>query len=597
MMRLRKSIIAVFIAAAALLLCAQSRAELLVMADISGEDDSLDSAIQDNIRAHLSADNLPCSTSERSLLRALRKSGDEISRAMRALGYYHSSWKISHKKDSRLEEGISKKLINKRQDCWKVRVVVTPGEPVRMTQVDVKVLGEASTDPVFQDYLNELPAKVGQQLNHAAYEDIKKGLNQRARNFGYFEAKLDTHTLEIDTDTNQANISISFDSGPRYHFGAVTFSASPLGEPLLERFLPFQIGEAFNNNKLIEFQSKLVSSGYFDSVSVDQQTSESDAKTVPIAVTTTPKTRYETTAGIGASTDTGPRLSYGLRNRRVNPDGDTYQVSSQLSPVQSNLGFQYSQPRANPLTEKLQWSTGIETEDTDTVDSTSFQAKVALIDETSSNWLQTTSLKFLREDYEVSDVDRSSILLIPEIAWTKSQSNNPRYPTKGWRITAAVRGAVKEVVSDISMAQVETDAKLILPLWGGRLISRAGFGATALDEFDELPASLRFFAGGDNSVRGFGYKDLGPEDDEGEVIGGQHRITASMEYDHKVWRDFALATFYDVGNAFDSEDFTLYHSAGIGIRWFSPIGPIRIDLAFPLKDGSYRIHLSMGPDL
>lgn len=569
------------------------RAELLVTADIDGGD----SSIKENIRAHLSADDLPCSTSERRLLRALRRAKDEIPAALRALGYYHGQWQVSHSSSTRLEEGISKKLTNQRQACWQVNIKVEPGDPVIITDVAVEVVGEADTDTEFQQYLKTLPIKKGDQLNHGQYEDVKRTLTQRARNRGYFEAKYDTHELVVDRDRNEADIRIRFNSGPRYRFGDIHFVESPLSEALLRRFLPFNTGDHFNNSKLIEFQSKLVSSGYFDSVGVDQQLARKEDRDVPIHVETTAKTRYETTLGIGASTDTGPRISYGLRNRRVNDKGDTYQISSQLSPVQSNLGFQYSQPRATPLTEKLQWSTGVATEDTDTVDSTSFQAKVALIDEVSHGWMQTTSLRFLREDYEIADEDRSSVLLIPEISWARSTSNDPRYPTKGWRLTTAVRGTLKEVISDISMFQMEIDGKVILPLFGGRVISRAGLGATALDEFDDLPASLRFFAGGDNSVRGYGYKDLGPEDDDGEVIGGQHRITTSIEYDHKVWRDFALATFYDAGNAFDTNDFTFYHSAGIGIRWFSPIGPIRIDLAFPLKEGGYRIHLSMGPDL
>ena len=98
-------------------------------------------------------------------------------------------------------------------------------------------------------------------------------------------------------------------------------------------------------------------------------------------------------------------------------------------------------------------------------------------------------------------------------------------------------------------------------------------------------------------MRGYGYETLGPEDATGEVVGGKHRLTGSVEYDYRVWGDFALAGFYDAGNAFDTSDFTFYESAGFGLRWLSPIGPVRVDFAFPLKDGGFHFHLSMGPDL
>jgi translocation and assembly module TamA len=570
-----------------------ARAELLTIVDVDGGNTD----IQNNIRAHLSASNLPCSVSERRLIRALRGAGEEISSAMRALGYYRSSWRIRHQQDYRLEEGIGKKLVNLRQECWRVTININPGKATLLTSVEIQLSGDASQDSVFKDYLASLPLKEGQQLNHAAYDNIKRSLSQQARNRGYLDAKFLKHILQVDPKNHTALVAIHFDSGPRYRFGEIHFTESPLDDALLRRFMSFTESDPFNSDQLIEFQSNLISSGYFDTVSVDQGNTDQKQNRIPINVVTQAKKRYETTAGIGASTDTGPRLSYGLQNRRVNPRGDSYHISSQLSPVQSNLGFQYSQPRTNPLKEKLQWSTGIETEDTDTTESTSFQAKVALIDEVGNNWLQTSSLRFLHEDYTIADADHRSVLLIPEISWVKSRSNNPRYPTRGWRISGALRGTLKEVISDISMLQASGDAKFIWPLLGGRLISRGGVGATALDEFDELPSSLRFFAGGDNSVRGYGYKDLGPEDSDGVVIGGQHRLTGSLEYDHKVWRDFALAGFYDAGNAFDTHDVTLYHSAGVGFRWFSPIGPIRVDFGFPLKEGGYRLHLSMGPDL
>ena len=167
----------------------------------------------------------------------------------------------------------------------------------------------------------------------------------------------------------------------------------------------------------------------------------------------------------------------------------------------------------------------------------------------------------------------------------------------GWRLQFSARGAIEGIASDMTLGQATAEGKVILPLFGGRLLSRVNLGATALDDFSRLPASLRFFAGGDNSVRGYQYESLGPENSQGDVVGGKHLLAGSIEVDHKIWREVALAAFIDAGTAFDTRDFTLHQSAGVGIRWFSPIGPIRFDLAFPLKDGGFRVHLSMGPDL
>ncbi|HAI23845.1 MAG TPA: outer membrane protein assembly factor, partial [Alcanivorax sp.] len=115
----------------------------------------------------------------------------------------------------------------------------------------------------------------------------------------------------------------------------------------------------------------------------------------------------------------------------------------------------------------------------------------------------------------------------------------------------------------------------------------------------ELPASIRFFAGGDASVRGFAYESLGPLDNDGEVIGGRHLLVGSLEYDHPISEQWSLAVFTDAGNAFNNfDDYEIRHSAGFGVRWRSPLGPIRVDFARGIEEGrEWRLHLSMGPDL
>jgi translocation and assembly module TamA len=109
---------------------------------------------------------------------------------------------------------------------------------------------------------------------------------------------------------------------------------------------------------------------------------------------------------------------------------------------------------------------------------------------------------------------------------------------------------------------------------------------------------VRFFAGGDNSVRGYKFESLGPEDETGKVIGGSGLLTASFEYEHPLINRWSIAVFVDSGNAFTGSRFEPKTGAGVGARWQSPLGPVRIDLAFPLDDDEdARLHVSLGPDL
>jgi translocation and assembly module TamA len=154
--------------------------------------------------------------------------------------------------------------------------------------------------------------------------------------------------------------------------------------------------------------------------------------------------------------------------------------------------------------------------------------------------------------------------------------------------------------STISLLQGRANAKLIHGLGTGRLILRGEAGATAGAGVEELPSSLRFFAGGDTSVRGFGFQQLGPVDDDGNLIGGRYLLVGSVEYDHPIGGGkWGVAIFIDLGNAFnDFNDYELKGGGGVGLRWRSPVGPLRLDLAHaPDSNDNFRIHFTMGPDL
>jgi translocation and assembly module TamA len=120
-----------------------------------------------------------------------------------------------------------------------------------------------------------------------------------------------------------------------------------------------------------------------------------------------------------------------------------------------------------------------------------------------------------------------------------------------------------------------------------------------VDDFDALPPELRFFAGGDRSIRGFDYQQIGETNAQGDVIGGEYLAAASVEYEHYFWGNWGAAAFVDAGDAFKSH-FDANVGAGLGVRWKSPIGLLRLDVARPVVsdfDHSWRIHLVIGPDI
>jgi len=193
-----------------------------------------------------------------------------------------------------------------------------------------------------------------------------------------------------------------------------------------------------------------------------------------------------------------------------------------------------------------------------------------------------------------------SRLLIPGVSWTRIDADSRIYTTRGSRLALSLQGAARGVLSNTSFAQADLQAKVIRSFGtGNRLIVRGEAGATYVSDFSRLPVSLRFFAGGDNSVRGYAYRSLGPTDASGAVIGGRYLLVGSVEYDRRIVGNWGAAVFYDAGNAFNSRPASLKRGAGVGLRWRSPVGMVRIDLASALSEPGHplRLHISIGPDL
>lgn len=550
--------------------------------DIEGGDE----ALRENVRAHLAVDRESCELQawrERTIIRGARR---DARRALEAMGYYHPDIEIAVRRDS---------------ECWRLEVRMEPGMPVRIREKDIRLEGEASEDPTFQALLAASPVQQGAVARHDHYEQLKNRLVRLAAERGYFDSELTRARLDINPAERIADVHLTLDSGPRYRFGETVFEQDFLDEDLVQRFVPFQSGEPFDNSKLLGLRQELNRSGYFREIRIRtrQDQATPDNLRVPVQVTAAPRPRYAFMAGAGYATDTGPRLRLGLENRRVNRRGHSYQAEVEASEITTGAGFNYRIPRKQPNREYLNLFTSYLRDETDTSLSERYRLGAALVDELDSGWVMTRSLEFEREFFTITDQQDRADLVMPGLELSRTRADDPVYPRLGWHLNGKVRVASETALSTVSFTQLRGRGKVVLPLLGGRVLSRLEAGTTLVDETVELPASVRFFAGGDNSVRGYGYEELGPENAEGDVVGGRHLLTGSVEYDHPVFKRWSLAVFMDAGNAFDSfDDYEIFRGIGAGVRWRSPIGPIRLDIARPQDEReTFRLHISMGPDL
>ena len=520
-----------------------------------------------------------------SLMKKLhKKAPHEIRQALQPFGYYQPDIQAA---------------ILLKESTWNLFYKITPGNPVIIDNIEVSITGEGRDHKSFKRFIEHIPVKKGDILNHEQYEKTKRLLQDTAISFGFFKAQMLKSKIEVHVEKGIANIILNFNTGPQFRFGNVTFFQNVFSHEFLARFIHFKKGEPYVVSSILDLKSALNNSDYFESIEITPHIDQAEDFEVPIDVKLVPRKRNKYTFGLGFGTDTGFRGSLGWEINRINKAGQRFGITLKQSEIKSGITGEYIVPLKDPRTDSLVFASGLLREDT----KTSFSEKIfssVRFNHVIKDWRESVYINYEREDFDVADDEGLTTLLILGIRRTKIWADNPVNTKRGLRLYLDIRGAHESIISDSSFLQLRSQLKCIRSLWtGGRIIMR-GEGATSIvSEFSELPPSVRFFAGGDHSIRGYAYNSLGPEDRNGEVTGGKHLLVGSIEYEQKIRGNWSAALFCDAGNAINSISDTMESGAGFGLRWKSPLGPVRINLAFPVSepDKGWRIHLVVGPDL
>lgn len=570
---------AAFYAALALLQLAQPA---LGAVDFQG----LSRATEKIVRATVALDAEPCGAQDARVRRLYRRADSQIRQALEVYGYYAST--------------IDKSL-DLSGDCWQARFTIKRGPRVRLRNVSITVSGAGKDDAV----LNAIPGRdkfePSQGLNQRAYDEFKATLAGAAQRRGYFDGRFAESRIDVYPAERAADITINYVSGERYRFGPVTLDQSVVEPELALRYLEFKPGQPYDADKINDLYAALLAGGYFQNVELKTTPRPAPDLDVALTIILTPAPPRTWTTGIGYATDTGAKLRLGYLNQRLNTSGHQFEFASSVSQVLGDATLSYRLPLGSPRDEWLSFDTGYKYDNPDDSQSDEFRLGVKQIKRRWGNWRETRFIDYRRETFRVGEDSGTSDLVIPGVSWASQPGLLTSRPRRGQRLAFTASGTDEVLGSDTAFMQFETSGKLILPLWStARLITRAEVGWTIKDDFNALPFSVRYFAGGDSSVRGYDYKSLGPTDDEGNVVGGADKLTGSIEIDQRVFGNWSVAAFIDTGNAFNTfKDMSLKTGVGGGLRWYSPLGPIRFDVGVPLGDSSdsFRIHISLGPDL
>jgi translocation and assembly module TamA len=516
--------------------------------------------------------------------RLFEKAPEEIERALQPFGFYHPTIESS---------------LDVESSPWRATFVVDSGPPTLVDRLDIRVIGEAEGDSAFQAALARLPLAQGDTLNHPAYERAKTALSLLAADRGYLDAVWDSSLIRVDREQNRSEIVLHMTTGPRFRFGAVSIDQEWVDLDILEPHIEFQLGDPFDTSYLRDLQSALSGTTYFANVEIVPRRDLADPELrVPIEIHATARKAQRWEVGVGYGTDTGPRIRLATEFRRLNRRGHYTDGDVRLSTTEQSITARYNIPVGFP--NPSLWTVTGRYGNIEWVTSKSLQGFVGLsYAHLRGDVREVLSVRYQNDDFQVAADTGVSHLTQPIAAWTFADADNRLYATRGIGGVVEMRGALDGFGSTASFFRAWTSLKTIRKLTAKtRGILRADLGWMATEQFRELPPSIRFFAGGDRSIRGYDYQALGPVNEDGDVTGGNSLLVGSLELEYRFLEKWAAAVFFDAGNAFDDFRGRIATGTGVGARWISPIGMVRVDVGFGLqKEGNpVRMHLSIGPD-
>lgn len=543
--------------------------------DIEG----LDKPTAHNLRLHIGHLDPALATQPSRLERILRADVDD---ALQPYGWYESTFDVQEVKGRHV-------------------LRVNPGPRTRWVAPDIRIDAEARDVPAVAELLRRTPFTPGSPLLHADYDTLREELLQACRRAGFFKPKYRRAELRVDTGRREAQAVLDLAPGQRTRFGDILLSGSQLEATLLAQLAPFRKGDWFDAVQMARFEQRMRDTGYFSELVVRVRRNDTDVADIEVLAADVTESRYD--VGAGFSTDSDLRLRFGRDSPLLNARGDALSIDAELSRIRQSLESTWRIPHADPLDDVFELTAGVQGKDLEDTETLTMTTGVAHAMKVFGDWSYRYGISAELERYTVGSETRKDVAyLLPATGISRTVLAPGLDPASGTSLWMSLDFSGNAVGAPSDFIRWRGGAGFLRSLHDDRtrVLARAEFGAIWTNAFNEIPASLRFYAGGDRSIRGYDYETLAPRDVNGKLLGGRYLAVGSLEVSRRVRPAWRVAAFIDGGSAFTERNDDFYQSAGVGLRWLSPIGQIRFDVAVPVHDrenSGFKLHISMGPPL
>jgi translocation and assembly module TamA len=536
--------------------------------------------------------------SDDELERLLRQAGEDARRLLGTLGYFSPIITLAHQPAP--------------GGAALVTLTVTPGEPTRIQQVTIQFTGAIADDGLAAAQRQQIQASwslpAGNRFTQNAWDGAKQQALRQLTTLRFPAGRISTSLADIDPDNAKAHLQLTLDSGSAYRLGELEVDGlQRYDRALVQRLARLNPGSPYSQADLVAAQQRLTDSGYFDSAFITL-----DTQADPTAATVQLKLRearlQKLVLGVGASTDSGPRLSAEHTHHKV-PGIGWRAVSKLLLDRETRaIGSELTSP---PDPSNWRWAVSglLQNQQLGTLDVSSQQLRAG---RKQSQERIDRNLYVQYDRAETVDTDTTQPVIAQSIsanyAFAVRYYDNLPFPSAGWGWGAELGGGT-------TLGSERQAYTRLLTRWQGflglgqsdgnragssRLAMRASAGAVIAKDSASLPSTQLFLAGGDNSVRGYGLNDIGVTLANGSVTAGRYLSTGSVEWQRPVRingrpSDWESTVFIDAGAVANKpSELEAKVGVGVGARWNSPVGPLQLDLAYGVDARRLRLHMNLG---
>ncbi len=475
------------------------------------------------------------------------------------------------------------------------------GDPVVVRGVDIRLRGavtEADTahSPSPASVRAAWQLKAGQRFRQADWDESKSAVLRALLAGAFPAATIRRSQATIDADANAADLEVEIDSGPAYRFGDLAIiGLLRHDESIVRNLNTIRPGQPVSQRALAELQTRLYNVPYFSSVtvSVDPQ-SATDPAALPINIAIEEAPRFKVDLGAGYSTNTGLRMQAGFTDVDLFDKGWRWKSALRIDEREQRIETGLVFP-VRP--DGWQNDIGANAMRTDissfVVESYNFTVKHAKTEGRIERAI--TGAAIASREYPQGGTVTFKKALVPGYSWQYRSFDDLLDPRRGYEIGGQIAGGHKSLYSDQNFARLYGRAIGVVTLaQANTFIVRAEGGIVFAPSRQDIPATLLFRAGGDQSIRGYAYQSIGVAEARA-IVGGRYLVIGGVEYIRWIQPKWGMAAFVEAGDAYDDyADMQLKYGFGVGARWRSPVGPISFDIAHGEAARSTRVHFSIG---